>query len=616
MAHPRSARSTPRPTLPEPGGPPTQVFLITGAASGIARHWAETLIAEEVEGRRLALADVNEAGLRAAFEETSHVRLHALDVRSVDGWRAVVDDTVGRFGRVDYLFNIAGGGRPGPLLDVPMELVDTTIDVNLKGQIYGMKVVGPVMAEQGSGHIVNVASLAGIAPTPGNAIYSAAKTGLRAVSIASAIRLRPKGVLVTVVCPDLVDTPTVTRHLQLDPEDVALIYSGPGPLTVRDVERAFRKAMATGRLEIALPTWRGWLVKINNLFPPIMPRLYGPLIRKGLENLERLRADRSGAAAATASGNGTGPTTTVPETTPVEATTDGATAHDAAPHPGVAPSGNPTVRSGTRALRAVIAFLLRRLAKVEVRGSENLPARGPALLVFNQLSLLDTPLMTMLGGGRDVIGLVADDYRKKLHYRLLLEGGGSIWLRRDGAHHTALKAALDALDRGWLVAISPEGRRSPTGALVRGKPGVAFLARRAGVPIVPVAITNTHQVGSSLRRLRRTSVGVRIGRPLRLPPRPPRSSIPEAERGPPAERLREDTTRIMERLAALLPPEYRGVYADAVAGEAAEAASGALDPAGGGASGARDARDPPAATDAPASPDAHPSPEHPEEAIR
>ena len=522
----------------------TEVFLITGAASGIGRHWAEALLTEEAEGRRLVLADVNEAGLRAAFEETAHVRLHALDVRSVPDWRAVVEDTVDRFGRVDYLFNIAGGGRPGPLLDVPMELVDTTIDVNLKGQIYGMKVVGPVMVEQGSGHIVNVASLAGIAPTPGNALYSAAKTGLRAVSIASAIRLRPKGVSVTVVCPDLVDTPTVTRHLELDPEDVALIYSGPGPLTVQDVERAFREAMATRRLEIALPTRRGWLVKINNLFPTIMPRLYGPLMRKGLKNLERLRAERNGSAAAAAAGNGTGPGE-APE----------------APHSTVPP----TVRRGVRALRAVIAFLLRRLARVEIRGSENLPTQGPALLVFNQLSLLDTPLMTMLGGGRDAIGLVADDYRKKLHYRLLLEWGGSIWLRRDRAHHTALKEALEALDGGWLVAISPEGRRSPTGALLRGKPGAAFLARRAGVPIVPVAITNTHRVGSSLSHLRRASIAVRVGRPFRLPSRP------EVEGGSTSERLRDDTTRIMERLAALLPPEYRGVYGEEAPVEGAPA---------------------------------------------
>ena len=204
-----------------------KVAIITGAASGIGRHWAETLAARPSE-YLLALADVDGAGLAERFEPSDRLRLYPLDVRCVDQWRALVDDVLRHFGRVDYLFNIAGGGTPGFLLDVPMELVDTTIDVNLKGQIYGMKVVGPVMVRQGSGHIVNVASLAGISSTPGNELYSAAKSGLRSISLSTAVRLRPKGVYVTVVCPDLVDTPTLVRHLHSRPQDVALICTGSG----------------------------------------------------------------------------------------------------------------------------------------------------------------------------------------------------------------------------------------------------------------------------------------------------------------------------------------------------------------------------------------------------
>lgn len=511
---------------PDPSGTPAEVFLVTGAASGIGRHWAGVLAEELGPRRRLVLADLDEAGLREAFRERDHVRLHGMDVSSVEQWRAVVEDTLRRFGRIDYLFNIAGGGRPGPFLDVPMEQVDTSIDLNLKGPIYGMKVVGPVMVRQGSGHIVNVASLAGIAPTPGNAIYSAAKAGLRSASIAAAIPLRSRGVRVSVICPDLVDTPTVARHLTLDPDHVALIYSGPGPLDVTDVERAFRTALATGRLEIALPRWRGWLVKINNLLPSLMPHLYGPLRRKGLANLERLRQERTEAASGEDAADGRGKEAAAPNRIPRK----------------------------TAALRAVIHFLMRRIARLEVVGAGNLPRHGPALLVFNQLSLLDTPLMTMLGGRRDVTGLVARDYRDNPFYRFVLEWGGSIWLRRSAPHHTALKQALEALSRGWLVAISPEGRRSPTGALIRARRGAAFLARRSGVPIVPVAITNTHRVTTSLLRLRRARVTVRIGRPFRLP---------EDGTSPGGEQLGSDTDAIMRRLAALLPPEYRGVYESA-----------------------------------------------------
>jgi 3-oxoacyl-[acyl-carrier protein] reductase len=265
------------------------VAIVTGAASGIGKHWAGVL---RDHGFRLALADINEDGLRSAFNENDDVRLHALDVRSVPGWQRMADDTVARFGVIDYLFNIAGGGRPGFLLDVPMELVDTTIDVNLKGQIYGIKIVGPIMVKQRSGHIVNMSSLAGISPTPGNELYSAAKCGLRSVSISTAVRLRANCVFMTVICPDLVDTPTLQRHLKMDPDDVALIHSGPGALSVHQVEAALWDAMKERSLEIALPRSRGWLVKINNLFPPIMLRIYGPLMRKGLRRIARLRREQ------------------------------------------------------------------------------------------------------------------------------------------------------------------------------------------------------------------------------------------------------------------------------------------------------------------------------------
>jgi 3-oxoacyl-[acyl-carrier protein] reductase len=269
------------------------VALITGAASGIGRHWAGVLAARDAE-YNLALADVNVTGLQAAFQPGDRLRLHALDVRDRAQWVAVVNDTVKRFGRIDYLFNIAGGGRPGFLLEAPPELVDSTIDINLKGPLLGMQTVAPVMLRQGTGQIINVASLAGLSPTPGNELYSAAKSGLRAASLACAVRWRPRGVYVTVICPDLVDTPALERQMALDEEAVALIHSGPGPLSVADLERAFGRALRERPLEITLPRWRGWLARLNNLHPPLMLRLYPLLLRRGLKRLRALKRERLG----------------------------------------------------------------------------------------------------------------------------------------------------------------------------------------------------------------------------------------------------------------------------------------------------------------------------------
>ncbi len=259
------------------------VAIITGAASGIGKHWASVLAAQG-DAWRLALADIDETGLRAAFTPSNRLRLHRLDVRAPGDWQALVGDTLAAFGRIDYLFNIAGGGRLGFLLDQPLDNVDFVIDVNLKGPIYGLRLAGQVMAAQRSGHIINVGSLAGLSPTPGNALYSAAKSGLRAASLAAAVELRQHGVYVTVIAPDVVDTPLARRHFD-QPEAAALARSGGRVLTVQDVEGAFWQAMAERPLELNLPRWRGWLAKVNSLYPPLMLRLYEPLKRRGLKQI-------------------------------------------------------------------------------------------------------------------------------------------------------------------------------------------------------------------------------------------------------------------------------------------------------------------------------------------
>jgi 1-acyl-sn-glycerol-3-phosphate acyltransferase len=127
-----------------------------------------------------------------------------------------------------------------------------------------------------------------------------------------------------------------------------------------------------------------------------------------------------------------------------------------------------------------------------------------------------------------------------------------MWLRRASADRRGLDAGLVALRRGWAVGISPEGRRSPTRALIAGKPGPAFLARRSGAPIVPVAFANTDIAAACWRRGRRPTIEIRVGAPFHLPEPTGRNR---------RERRRDDTDRIMCHIAALLPARHRGVYA-------------------------------------------------------
>lgn len=266
--------------------------IITGAASGIGKHWAFALLKHPDEFR-LVLADVNKKGLHDAFTSNESVRLHALDIRSVEQWQHVINNTLQHYGRIDYLFNIAGISRQSFFLTQPIENIDLVLDINLKGPLIGMRLVGEVMQKQKSGHIINVGSLAGLSPIPGNGLYSAAKAGLRNASIAAAIEWRKQGVAVTVIAPDLVDTPVMQKHLESGHDEVALTYTGV-TLTVHDLEKAFWKAMRDKPLEINLPRWRGWLTKFNHMNPSLMYLLYEPMKKRGMKRLAQIRKNRLG----------------------------------------------------------------------------------------------------------------------------------------------------------------------------------------------------------------------------------------------------------------------------------------------------------------------------------
>jgi len=264
------------------------VAFITGAASGLGKHFAGALAHQ---GYRLMLADINEDGLRAAFAAGENLRLRRLDIRAPQEWSQALDETLQAYGRLDYLFNIAGVVLPAFLLESTLEEIDRQIDTNLKGTIYGTYFAARLMSEQGCGHIINVASLAGVSPVPGMEIYTASKFGIRGFSIAAGIRLREQGVFVTVVCPDLMDTPMLDVQLRR-PRESALAFAASRPLNVEDVERALYRAMRRKPLEVTIPLGRGLLAKLGNALPALGPWLYRLLSPRGLKRAEQMRLER------------------------------------------------------------------------------------------------------------------------------------------------------------------------------------------------------------------------------------------------------------------------------------------------------------------------------------
>jgi 3-oxoacyl-[acyl-carrier protein] reductase len=269
-----------------------EVAIITGAASGIGRHFAKAMAQR---GYRLILADINHGRLCASFSENDDLCLFELDIRDRDGWERLFTEVEDRFGRLDFLFNIAGIHEPAYTADATLDEVDLHLDINAKGTIYGTVLAVRRMTRQGFGQVVNVASLTGVAPITGLDLYSASKFAIRGFSLAAAHGLEGTGVTVTVVCPDLVATPMMEHQLDFDAS--ALAFSGSRPLTVDEVTRALFRAMEKRPMEIGLPASRRVLAKIGNLFPGLATVLTRRLTAKGLETMRRMRREREDAGA-------------------------------------------------------------------------------------------------------------------------------------------------------------------------------------------------------------------------------------------------------------------------------------------------------------------------------
>jgi len=205
--------------------------------------------------------------------------------------------------------------------------------------------------------------------------------------------------------------------------------------------------------------------------------------------------------------------------------------------------------------RFILRLLLRLIARVEVSGFENMPAAQGYVIAANHIGRLDAAMPYYFLDRPDIIVMVAEKYRKHALTRWLTRLVNGIFIDRYNADVGALRRTLRRLQGGGILTMTPEGTRSKSGNLNEARPGGIFLTWKAGVPILPAAITGTEDavVRDRLKHFRRLDIKIRAGKPFTLPP------VKGKDRDA---LMQEYTDEVMCRIAALLPPDRRGFYKD------------------------------------------------------
>jgi 1-acyl-sn-glycerol-3-phosphate acyltransferase len=202
-----------------------------------------------------------------------------------------------------------------------------------------------------------------------------------------------------------------------------------------------------------------------------------------------------------------------------------------------------------------INLVLRLVTRIKVIDRQNAPLDESFILASNHIGRLDAALVYHFSQRQDIIMIVAEKYRKIPLIPWFVKQLDGIWVDRYNADFSAVRETLTRLKKGGALVLAPEGTRSPTGSLQKARAGASYLAAKAEVPILPVALAGSEDanVMAHLRRLKRAEITIRVGKTFRLPP------LPKKDRDAALEAY---TDEIMCQIAALLPPEKHGEYAN------------------------------------------------------
>jgi len=255
--------------------------IVTGGASGIGRALAEELakcgceviLADlQIELAEKVVSEIRSSGGKATAVE--------IDVTDFSAMERLVQETVGRTGRLDYIFNNAGIVIGGTADLYRIEDWNQIIDINLRGVINGIQAAYKVMITQGFGHIVNTASMAGFMPGPGNVSYTTTKHAVIGLSKSLRCEAEPMGVRVSVVCPGVVRTPILIgggRYgkmlVDIPPEKMNRLWDKLKPMPPNLFAKKVLKSVAKNKAIIIVPSWWRVFWWLNRLSPSLGMKL-------------------------------------------------------------------------------------------------------------------------------------------------------------------------------------------------------------------------------------------------------------------------------------------------------------------------------------------------------
>lgn len=193
-----------------------KVCIVTGTGSGIGRAIAQRLTEE---GGRVLCVDIDETAVNATVSEIraagGTAQAAVADIADPAQVAGFVSSCISLWGRVDVLVNNAGVNLPGVFHEVTDEVIDRTLNVNVKGAMYASRAVIPQMLEQGGGSIVNISSVNGLVSEPFLTVYSASKGAVVMLTKGIALDYAKRGIRCNCICPGWVDTPINHAHAAL-----------------------------------------------------------------------------------------------------------------------------------------------------------------------------------------------------------------------------------------------------------------------------------------------------------------------------------------------------------------------------------------------------------------